>query len=319
MSAHRVSVVVPTCDRTPQLRRALESIRAIEAPDVRFQIIVADNGACPQAKTAAAEFGAIYVKVDQKGPSAARNAAMFEANGDYIAFLDDDDAWQPGHIRPHLKLFEDNPALDMVIGQVTSVDEHHVQFGEPWLDDFPATGADLLRRMLSGYFPQVGAVVVRTRVRDEVGGFDPKLTGGEDLDWLLRIAGRGQVGFVKVPCVLFTHRPVGTFDALQLSRLRFDRQVFHRHALRHWRIWRSPVEFSRAYSGTVMHFYRYFVDAALERAERGERAAAMAAVWHAFRIFPLRSIKHLLGDTKLRSAVGALASSRAACDSASAI
>jgi glycosyltransferase involved in cell wall biosynthesis len=301
---------VPTCDRTPQLRRALESVRAIESPDVRFQILIADNGSCPDAKTVAAEFGAIYLKVDQKGPSAARNAAMFKANGDYLAFLDDDDAWQAGHIRPHLKLFEENPALDMVIGQVTSVDEQHVQFGDPWLSDFPATGPDLLRRMLSGYFPQVGAILVRMRVRDQVGGFDVKLTGGEDLDWLLRIAGEGQVGFVQTPCVLFTHRRVGTFDKLQLSRLKFDQRVFYRYALRWWRIWRSPMEFSRAYSGTVMHFYRYFVDAALDRAERGERASATAAVWCAFRIFPLRAVKHLFGPTKLRSAVGALLSAR---------
>jgi glycosyltransferase involved in cell wall biosynthesis len=306
MTARRVSVIVPTCDRIPQLRRALESIRAVEAPDIHLQILVADNGSAPGTEGVAAEFGAVYLKVEQRGPSAARNAAMSAATGDYLAFLDDDDAWQPGHIRPHLELLEENPATDLVIGQVTSVDENHVQFGEPWLTDFPASGPDLLRRMLSGYFPQIGCILVRRRVREKVGGFDPGLTGGEDLDWLLRIAGQGPVGFVRTPCVLFTHRRIGTFDELQLTRLKFDRRVFYRHALRHWRIWRSPMEFSRAYSGTVMHFYRYFVDAALDRVERGERRAATAALWRAFRIFPLRSIKHLFHETRLRSAVAAL-------------
>lgn len=310
MTARRVSVVVPTCNRPGPLRRALASIRALEGRDIQLQIIVADNGACPETRTAAAEFGARYLTVEQKGPSAARNAAMFAANGDYIAFLDDDDAWTEGHLRQHLDLFEANPEMDLVIGQVISTNEQYQPFGDPWLAEPPKPGPDLLRRMLSGYFPQIGAIVIRARVRDQIGGFDTSLIGGEDLDWLLRIAKGGRVGFAKVPCVLFTHRNIGTFDELQLRRLRYDKLVFHRYALRWWRLWRSPMEFCRAYSGTLMHFYRYFADAALERSLRGERGPALKAAFHAFSIFPLRAIKHLFSDTPLRQAIMVSLSSR---------
>lgn len=303
MNARRVSVVVPTCDRPKSLRRALESIRALDGPDLAFEILVADNGKCNETRKVADQFGAVYLTVARKGPSEARNAAMSAATGDYIAFLDDDDVFLEGHIRPHLQLFEQNPSLDLVIGQVVSCDEQYVQFGDPWLAEFPKTAPDLLRRMLSGYFPQVGSLLARARVRDNVGGFDPRLTGGEDLDWLLRIAARGNVGFAQVPCVMFTHRAIGTFDALQLRRVKFDRLVFNRYAWRWLHLWRSPMEFMRAYSGTVMHYYRYFVDAALERAERGERGPAMQAAWQAIRIFPFRAAKHLTSDTRLRHAV----------------
>ena len=303
MQARRVSVVVPTCNRPASLRRALASIRAVEGLDIRLEILVADNGDCPETKTAAAEYGAKYLKVDQKGPSAARNAAMFAATGDYIAFLDDDDAWTDQHLRWHIELFEANEKMDLVIGQVISTDESYKPFGEPWLAEPPKAGPDLLRRMLSGYFPQVGSILIRTRVRDSVGGFNPRLLGGEDLDWMLRIAKSGNVGFVKVPCVMFTHRDIGTFDALQLRRIEYDKVVFYRYALRWWWLWRSPMEYCRAYSGTLMHFYRYFADAALERAEHGQRWSAMKAVFHAAGIFPLRTLKHLCSDTKLRHAV----------------
>jgi glycosyltransferase involved in cell wall biosynthesis len=304
MHARRVSVIVPTCDRPATLRRALASIRAVEGPDLSIEIIVADNGKSAETGEVAREFNAVYLTVDPKGPSVTRNAAMAAATGDYIAFLDDDDAWLPAHLRPHLELFESDPRLDMVIGQVISTDEDYKPFGEPWLAEFPRSGADLIRRMLSGYFPQVGSIVVRARVRERVGGFDPKLIGGEDLDWLLRIAGDGQVGFVQTPCVLFTHRDIGTFDALQLRRIKYDRRVFHRYALRWWFLWRSPMDYSRAYSGTLMHYYKYFSMAALERAERGERWPAIKAIFRAMRIFPLRSLKHLVGDTPLRRAMG---------------
>jgi len=126
----------------------------------------------------------------------------------------------------------------------------------------------------------------------------------------LRIAEGGRVGFAKVPCVLFTHRNIGTFDELQLRRLRYDKLVFYRYALRWWRLWRSPMEFCRAYSGTLMHFYRYFADAALERSLRGERGPALMAAFHAFSIFPLRAIKHQFSDTPLRQAIMRSLSSR---------
>ena len=148
MSARRVSVIVPTCDRPKSLRRALESIRKLEGADLSLEILVADNGPCHETRTIADEFGAVYLHVERKGPSEARNAAMAVATGDYLAFLDDDDAWLEGHIRPHLQLFEQNPSLDLVIGQVASCDELHERFGDPWLSDFPKTAPDLLRRML---------------------------------------------------------------------------------------------------------------------------------------------------------------------------
>jgi glycosyltransferase involved in cell wall biosynthesis len=303
MNARRISVIVPTCDRPGSLRRALASIRAVEGRDLELQIIVADNGEALETKTVAAEYGATCLSVEQKGPSAARNTAMAVADGDYIAFLDDDDAWTDKHLRQHLNLFEADETLDLVIGQVISTDENYQPFGDPWLADPPEPGPDLLRRMLSGYFPQIGSVMIRARVRDEIGGFDPGLVGGEDLDWLLRIAERGRVAFVSVPCVFFTHRDIGTFDELQLHRIKYDKLVFRRYALRWWWLWRSPMEYSRAYSGTLMHYYRYFADSALERAKCGERARALKAVFHAATIFPLRAIKHLCGDTKLRQAV----------------
>ncbi|MDP3736107.1 MAG: glycosyltransferase family A protein [Hyphomonadaceae bacterium] len=310
MDARRLSVIVPTCNRPKTLRFALESIRAVEGPDLSIEILVCDNGDCQETRSLSALFGAVYLQAERKGASEARNVGLHHATGDFIAFLDDDDMWLETHVRPHLKLFEENPELELVIGQVVPTDEHYKPRGEAWLQEFPKSGQDLLREMLSGYFPQVGCVVVRRSVAEAVGLFDPKLIGGEDLDWLLRIAGRNRVGFVKTPCVLFTHRRTGTFDELQLKRIKFDRLVFNRYAWRWWRLWESPMHISRAYSGTVMNYYVYFVEAAVDRALRGERRAAIGAIFNAVKIFPLRSIKHLFGDTPLRRVVTAVFFSR---------
>ena len=295
---------MPTCNRAEKLRRALASIRAIEGADLSLEIIIGDNGDCPETPALAAEFGALHARTTVKGASASRNAALALATGAYIAFLDDDDAWLAGHIRPHLALLDQRADLDGVIGQVRYADERlrPLNTGD-WPDRHPGEGNDLVRRMLSGFFPQIGTVVVRAAVRESSGGFDQRLIGGEDLDWLMRLAGRNALGFVATPSILFSQRPVGDYDALQRLRIGYDRKVFRRHALRNWRVWRSPFDYMRAYSGTLMHFFTYFVQVASQSAASGQRLRALGAIRTSLGIFPGRGLKYLVTDTPLRQAL----------------
>jgi glycosyltransferase involved in cell wall biosynthesis len=303
-AARRISVVVPTCNRAAKLRKALASIRAVEGPDLRLEIIIGDNGACPETPGLADEFGAIHVRTSVMGASASRNAAMAKATGDYIAFLDDDDAWLPAHIRPHLDMLDQRPDLDGVIAQVRFADEDLLPLPTgDWPDRHPGEGDELVRRMLSGFFPQIGTTVVRASVRETSGPFDPDLIGGEDLDWLMRLSGRHALGFVQTPVILFSQRKIGDYDALNRLRINYDRKVFRRHARRHWRVWRSPIDYMRAYSGTLRHFFTYFSQVALMAAQNGERLRALGAIRTAFAIFPLRATKYMLTSSNLRSAL----------------
>jgi len=303
VKATTVSVIVPTRDRPHLLREALESIRALEGPDLKFEIIVGDNGDLAQTALIAESAGARHVDAKRgKGAGVARNAALAAATGEYIAFLDDDDRWFASHLRSHLELLARRPDIDAVTGQIVSADDRLRQVGAPWPAEPPGEGVELLRRMLSGYFPQIGSVVARASVRDTIGYFDETLIGGEDLDWLLRLARRNKLAVVQTKSVLFRGRPLGSYDQLQLDRSHYDRKVFLRHALPEWRIWKSPVHLWRAHYGTLKHFYRYFVDAAVRRSARGKRAAALQAIWFAFRVFPLRTIYHLFKWRRLRIA-----------------
>ena len=196
----RVSIVVPTRDRPKLLEEALQSIRLLERDGVFFEIIVADNGSATETRQIAAAFDAVYLYTKKAGSGAARNVAMCAATGDYIAFLDDDDLWTSNHIHEHLKLFANHPEIDMVVAQIINTDtERRATFG-PWPAQLPE-GRQLIRLMLSGYFPQIGATVVRAGVRETIGLFNEDLIGGQDWDWQLRVARRHGVGFVEQPCV----------------------------------------------------------------------------------------------------------------------
>jgi len=298
----RISVIVPTCNRPAMLRQALASIRAHEADDLALEILVGDNGGLAETKQIAEEFGAIHIPVAESGASAARTAAMNAASGAYIAFLDDDDAWLPAHLRPQLALLDARPELDAVVGKVMPTGQQLEPYGDAYPTSPPGEGDDMLREMLNGWFPQIGSFVGHMRVRDWSGPFDPFLVGGQDLDWMLRTARRRSLGFVDVPCVLFRSRAPGTYDTLQSRRIGYDRFVFFRHAVPEWRLWKTPAQFMRAYSGTLRHFYVYFTEAAEERAARGRKGEALKAMLTALSVFPLRGAYHLFRPTPMRRA-----------------
>jgi glycosyltransferase involved in cell wall biosynthesis len=297
-----VSVVVPTRDRPTLLREALQSIRALEHDGVSFEILVGDNGTSPDTRMVAEAFHAVYLHTSQDGSAAARNIAMRAATGEYIAFLDDDDIWTSNHIHGHLRLLDRNPLLEMVVGQIINTDPQRQPIYGPWPPRIPE-GKDLLKLMLSGYFPQIGATVVRTRVRDTIGFFDEKFIGGQDWEWQLRVARSHGVGFVAEPCVLFRQKAAGTYDELQLKRISFARRIFFRHAIPEWRLWNSPIDFARSYFGTMDNFLVYFVGASLTRAQNGERSAALRAIWHAFAVYPSRAVRLLISESPLRDAL----------------
>jgi glycosyltransferase involved in cell wall biosynthesis len=307
----RVSVVIPTRERPAMLRQALASIRALEGPDLEFEICLADNACSAENRQIGEEFGVKYIEAPGKGSSIPRNAALKAATCEYITFLDDDDVYLPGHIRPHIDMLEANPELDGVVGQVIYTDNALRPSGAPHPGEAPGTDIDMKRKMLSGWFPQIGTLVARARCRERYGWFDSKLIGGQDLDWLIRFARQSKMGYVHVPCIYFRLRTSGTYDKLQFKRIGFDRRVFLRHAIPEWRIWRSPSEFLNAYWGTMYHYFIYFSARAAHRAEVGDRIGALRAVAICAWIFPLRTIWHAVRPKPIRRGiVGALSPRR---------
>lgn len=303
-----VSVIVPTRDRPALLREALASIRAIETEALQFEILVGDNGTDPASKLAAADFGALYMKVARPGAGAARNAGLMMAKGEFIAFLDDDDVWLPANIARHVEILRAQPRVEAVFGQIVTTDMALKPQGEPWPSE-GAYGDKLVHDMLSGYYPQLGATVVRATAARAVGLFDERLLGDQDWDWQLRIARRRLTAFTPTPSVLFRQRPPGSFDKLRAMRVKYARRVFLRHALPEWKVFGNPAHLAQSYVRTLRQYFDYFVDAAVSRARTGERGG-WSALFGAFRVFPARTLYHLAMKPRLRGAALRLLTSR---------
>ena len=295
----RVSVIVPTKNRSALLRQALESVVALAGPDLEIELVVADNGSTDDSRDVARALGAKVVDAVTPGAGATRNAGLRAATGDFITFLDDDDVWLPENVRPQLRLLRERPDLDGVVAQIVDCDADLVRQGEPWPQTLP-DGGDLFRSFLV-YYPQLGATVVRASVVRDGHLFDEALIGDQDWDWHLRLALAHRVGFVPVPAVLFRHRPVGYDVDLQWRRMKFSRRVFWRNVRRGRGRGLGALGTARTFARQRGWYCGWFVAGAAARSRQGEPEMARRAVTRAFLASPLHAAKAAVTDRTFRT------------------
>ena len=304
-----VSVVVPTLDRPALLAEALASVRRLEGASLSLEILVADNGNSEATAKVISEFGAERIAVARRGASAARNEGMKRATGEFIAFLDDDDVWLPGHLRDHIELMRGDPTIGAVLGQVRNASPDLQDVSDPWPSEIGPP--QRVFRQLLGCYPQIGATVIRASELARVGYFDETLPSDEDWDWHLRLALACRVAFVPTPCVLFRQRPLSGGD-LEWQRMRFSRIVLWMN------VKRSPKRFSViAHAMAALRRSRggyayYFACEAGWAYARRSRSGARLNIGRAIVASPPHAIAALFQHTGMRNALAAFLPARKA-------
>lgn len=121
---------------------------------------------------------------------------MAQAKGDLFAFLDADDVWFPGKLQAQVSYFRRHPDVGVVFGKFgwwhalpsgafapPSSLTHDVPES---IDADPERSGWLYTKLLDGLLVGMNTAVIRCTVYDEIGGFDEKMSQGEDYDFWLR-------------------------------------------------------------------------------------------------------------------------------------
>lgn len=198
----RVSVVIPTYNCAKFLGRTIDS--ALRQTYRDFEIIVVDDGSTDdtQALVAAYEESVRYVYQTNQGASAARNAALSRASGEFIAYLDADDLWRPDKLIRQVEFLDAHSTCGFVHTEVSVIDEQdtvlHTCFNQDTKRPIPQ--GQCVKDLLLRSHIQTLTVVERRTAFDDAGKFDPRLPIAQDyLHWIgVGLQGYG-VGYLPEP------------------------------------------------------------------------------------------------------------------------
>lgn len=193
-----VSVIIPTYNRWPRLRAAVDSVLAQRYGD--FELLVVDDGSTDETAGELKKYGARlrYFYQGRGGVAAARNLGVRQSRGRLIAFLDSDDLWHPDKLAVQVGFMEAHP--EVAICQTDEVWIRHGARVNPKAKHKKPSG-DIFYRSLELCLVSPSAVMMTQSLFERSGGFDEALPVCEDYDLWLRIAQDNAVPLIDRPLV----------------------------------------------------------------------------------------------------------------------
>lgn len=222
-----VSIVIPAYNVSAYIDEAL---RSVFLQDFRnYEVIIVNDGSTdtPELERVLEPYRhqLHYIKQQNRGISAARNAALSVARGELIALLDADDVWMAGKLSDQLAFMKQGE-FDMVYSDALLIGDTPWPAGTTFMDRSPSNGPVTLNSLLDMHItPVVSTVIMRKDSVLRVGGFDEEdRTIPEDYDLWLRLVGAGaRVGYERKIRAQYRYRS----DSVSASRVRL-----HEGALR---------------------------------------------------------------------------------------
>ena len=289
-----ISVIIPAFNAARVIGETLESVR--HQTFENFEVIMVDDSSTDDTSTIAQKFCVSdprfsLIRQANCGVSAARNRAIHQARGEWIAFLDADDVWMPQKLERQMDLGRQNPRANLLFTNFYIWDGPHDL--HIWLeDDHPLPEGDVSRKLVFSISHacdgSMSTAMVRREMFSSSGFFDPDIAICEDWDLLLRMADHGlRVRGTREPLARYRRWPGNVTNQklkmaeAQVRVLQKNLRTTQRPELRplyqrSLNLARSRLELVRA---------RQMLDTSPEKTP--------AAIWRAWRLSP-RQIKWLM-------------------------
>ena len=199
-----VTVIIPTFNRASLVVRAIRSVLGQTCQD--WELIVVDDCSTDGTEQAVRGFSdnrITYIRHDRnRRLPAARNTGIRRAQGEYVAFLDDDDEWLPEKLEKELEVFRNSdPAVGLVYTGKMILDES----GRVLKVRMPTKSGWVYDALLDwDFIGSPSRVTVKKQVLDRVAGFDETFLNCQDYDLWLRVARASKIACVPY-CLVKRH------------------------------------------------------------------------------------------------------------------
>jgi glycosyltransferase involved in cell wall biosynthesis len=185
-----VSVIMAAYNAAEHIGEALESVLA---QDWRpLEVVVMDDGSTDDTAVIVARYpDVVYVRQDNNGPSAARNAAVERSSGEFVANFDSDDLLPTTRVSHQVGYLLSHPEVGAVFGR------------QEWMNAPEWMARDSVYGDVDGI--PLSSVMFRREVFFELDGYDPSFVHGEDMDLLVRMRERG-IEYQVIPEIVLYRR-----------------------------------------------------------------------------------------------------------------
>lgn len=228
-----VSIVMAAYNAENTIAETLESLIAQTYPDK--EIIVTDDGSQDSTGRILDEFASRYpdlIKVihqANQGQSIARNAAIAEAKGDFIAFMDSDDLWAPNKIERQVEFLSRNPEFGMVYTEGMTIDAEGKK-----LESFDCS-VEFTGNCFETLYTKnniIGtSVMVRRPVLEDVGTFVPELRACENWELWTRISHKYAITFLDEELAYYRRHGSNMTSNTAWMRENRLKAIHHNHVL----------------------------------------------------------------------------------------
>jgi hypothetical protein len=209
--AKRVSVIIPAYNVAPYIAEALASVFAQRFP--AHEVVLVNDGSSDgealEREIAPFRDRLVYIKQANKGAAAARNTAIRAASGEWVAFLDGDDAWMPDFLESQVAFLE-KTGFDMVYSNALIFGDG-VDTPRNFMATTPSRGevTPLSLIQMTCNVITSGTVVRRGRIVS-AGFFDesPQWRRGQDFEMWFRLLKLGaKIGYQERVLLKYRQRP----------------------------------------------------------------------------------------------------------------
>lgn len=202
----KVSAIVPAYNAMKYLPESLDSILAQTYRD--FEVIVVNDGSTDCTAEWVSRLRDPRVKLisqTNQGLCAARNTGIARSCGEYIAFLDADDLWNPTKLAKQVEVLEQNSDVGLVYTWVERIDHQGKSLGKPFKSNL---SGNILEKLLEKNVIAPSSVMIRRCCFEHIGCFDENLKSFvEDWDMWLRIAAVYPIKVLPEPLLRYRECP----------------------------------------------------------------------------------------------------------------
>lgn len=198
---NKVSVIIPTYNRSERLTRAINSVLEQTYDDVEVLVVDDNNPDSPGRQFTEKmmepykdELRVKYLKHDyNKNAAAARNTGLRFSEGSMICFLDDDDYYLPNKVQAQVNYLKTHK-------QYMGVYCGRYQNGGEIL---PSQEGDLTKEILSlSFTPTTPSLMFNRNVFEVLKGFNETYRRHQDFEFLIRYFQHFQIGYVQDPLIV---------------------------------------------------------------------------------------------------------------------